>query len=89
MAVSLLRSSPPQVGGCAERGLLSFTRLLCHGSAGLPEEPVHPAAAGGLRVCGQRPHHQLHSALHVCPLAHQQAALPQNQLPALLLALEP
>lgn len=65
------------------------SRLLSHGSAGLPEEPVHLAVADGLCVCGERPHYKLHSAVHLHPLADQQAALSQNQLPALLLPLEP
>lgn len=65
-----------------------LSRLLSHGAAGLPEEPVHSAAADGLCVRGERPHHKLHSALHLYPLAHQQAALSHNQLPARLLPLE-
>ena len=65
------------------------TRLLSHGAASLPEEPVRPAAVDGLCVCGERPHHQLHPAVHLRPLARQPAALPQDQLPALLLSLEP
>lgn len=65
-----------------------LSRLLSHGSAGLPEEPIYPAVADGLCVCGERPHHKLHPALHLHPLADQQTALPQNQLPALLLPLE-
>lgn len=52
-----------------------LSRLLSHGSVGLPEEPVHPAVADGLCVCGERPHHKLHSALHLHPLADQQAAI--------------
>lgn len=64
------------------------SRLLSYGSDGLREEPVHPAAADGLCVCGERPHHKLHSALHLRPLADKQAALSQDQLPAVLLPLE-
>lgn len=66
-----------------------LSRLLSHGSAGLPEEPVHPAVADGLCVRGERPHHKLHPALHMHSLADQQTTLPQNQLPALLFPLEP
>lgn len=73
----MYREEPPQLSG-----------LLSHGSSGLPEEPVHPAAADGLCVRGQRPHHKLHPALHLRPVAYQQAALSQNQLQTLLLALE-
>lgn len=65
-----------------------LSRLLSHGSAGLPEESVHPAVADGLRVRGERPHHKLHSAVHLRPLANQQTALSQDQLPTVLLSLE-
>lgn len=68
--------------------LSQLSRLVSHGSAGLPEEPVHPAAADGLCVCGEWPHHKLHSALHLRPLADQQAAVSQNQLPTVLFPLE-
>lgn len=65
-----------------------LSRLLSHGSAGLPEESVHPAVADGLRVRGERPHHKFHSAVHLRPLADQQTALSQDQLPTVLLPLE-
>lgn len=68
--------------------LCQLSRLVSHGSAGLPEEPVHPAAADGLCVRGEWPHHKLHSALHLRPVADQQAAVPQNQLPTVLFPLE-
>ena len=74
---------------CVERSLAGLPGLHHHGSANLPEEPLHPAAADGLRVRRERPHHQLHPALHLCPLALQQAAVPPDQLPALLFSLEP
>lgn len=60
-----------------------------HGFVGLAEEPVHPAAPHRLRIRGQRPHHQLPSAVHLCALANQQAALPQNQYPHVLFTMEP
>lgn len=68
---------------CVRRG---FVR---HGCVGLAEEPVHPAAPHRLRICGQRSHPQLHSAVHLRALANQQAALPQDQHPLGLFAMEP
>lgn len=69
-------------------GPTQLSRLLSNGSADVPEEPVYPAVADGLCVCGEWPHHKFHPALHLRPVADQQAALSQNQLPTLLLSLE-
>lgn len=70
------------VGVCVE-GALS------HGCGGVAEEPVRPAALDWLCVRGERPHYQLHPAVYLCAVAHQQTAVPQDQHQTLLLAMEP
>lgn len=62
---------------------------LSHGCGGVAEEPVRTAALDWLRVRCERPHYQLHTALHLCAVALQQTAVPQNQHQTLLLAMEP